>query len=639
MNSLFVITSPSRQFTQMARSVTWEMRFEAEIIEAVLDEAVEKVRAFIADKEVTAIITRGGTAQMLREAVDIPLLNARVNDFDVLSALKRASAYSPKIAYLLSAVDRIDELPGVSDFLQITPKQFPFQSEAEIAKVIHNARREGFEVFVSGSGKVYDRCAALGMHCEIVNTSRRTMRDIVMQAQLLQEVKTREVETSMKIQATFDILPQGVLFLDTDHAVVLGNKAALSLLRNLRPELLGYRIDEYIQDDDVTTAIFEQRSNARRVLHIAGKMVLLHSQPVWVRKEFIGTVLTIQLASELEKQEQTLRRQSHAIGMVAKARFPELEVTAESASMRSCLKLALEYAKTGHTVLIEGESGTGKEMLAQSMHNASSRKAQPFVAINCAALPQSLLESELFGYEGGAFTGAKRGGKPGYFELAHRGTLFLDELGLIPMHVQVQLLRVLQERQVLRVGGQRMIPVDVRIIAATNTDLMEAVAAGSFRQDLFYRMHVLHLRVPPLRHRKEDIRALVKLYMNKYSKELGFRLAGCDQSLLKDFEAYAWPGNVRELANYIMRLVLCARSGELTRDNLREAGISLPRMPRTLPANNPALHEDIISLQPGTMEAMQRDIIQWHMLKYGGSRGKVCECLDICRTTLWKKLR
>jgi DNA-binding NtrC family response regulator len=234
-------------------------------------------------------------------------------------------------------------------------------------------------------------------------------------------------------------------------------------------------------------------------------------------------------------------------------------IVAESPKMRAIMDLVDQVADSRATVLLTGESGTGKEVIAKALHERGSRASKAFVAVSCAALPETLLEAELFGHEKGAYTGAV-GQRQGRFELADRGTLFLDEIGEIPAGVQVKLLRVIQERELERLGGSKAIRVDVRLVAATNRDLQQAVEAGTFRADLFYRLQVVNIELPPLRERPEDIRPLAEHFIRKYSPENGRGIDSLDDAALASLEAYRWPGNVRELENVIERAVVLSRA-------------------------------------------------------------------------------
>jgi propionate catabolism operon transcriptional regulator len=286
------------------------------------------------------------------------------------------------------------------------------------------------------------------------------------------------------------------------------------------------------------------------------------------------------------------------------------------------------------TVLIGGESGTGKERFAQGIHNASRRAAAPFVAVNCAAFAESLLESELFGYEEGAFTGARRGGKPGLFEAAHTGTLFLDEIGEMPQALQAKLLRVLQEKEVLRVGGTEPTPVDVRIIAATHRDLRGLVEEGAFRADLFYRLNILNLHLPALRERPGDILLLAAHFLAAALGRLQLAPAtgGLPPSLTPLLAAYRWPGNIRELENVIERIAVFYGAGDPTAGE-GEALRSV--VPELFVRDEGSGTPDLGRIARSGEQAHIRAVLD----ECGGDRGAAAQRLGISRTTLWRKLR
>ncbi|HBH0700385.1 TPA: sigma 54-interacting transcriptional regulator, partial [Clostridioides difficile] len=255
-----------------------------------------------------------------------------------------------------------------------------------------------------------------------------------------------------------------------------------------------------------------------------------------------GYYFCIQEITYIRKLEQNLSKKLREKGQVARYTFDDIKTV--STKMERTKKLGMKIAESDYTILITGESGTGKELMAQSIHNASPRHSQSFIAINCAAMPENLLESELFGYEEGAFTGALKGGKKGLFEQANNGTIFLDEIGDMPIYLQSKLLRVLQENQVMRVGGENVIDIDVRVIAATNKNLLEMIKGDRFRADLYYRINVLPINIPPLRERKEDIEVMLKHFMK--------RKRAISQGVQDIINAYEWPGNIRELKNTAM---------------------------------------------------------------------------------------
>ena len=263
-------------------------------------------------------------------------------------------------------------------------------------------------------------------------------------------------------------------------------------------------------------------------------------------------------------------------------------------------------------------------MFAQGIHNLSIRRNGPFVAVNCAAVPENLLESELFGYEEGAFTGAKKGGKAGLFEMAHQGTLFLDEIGEMPLVLQSRLLRVLQEREVMRIGGDRIIPVDVRIVAATNQNLSELAAVRKFRPDLYYRLDILRLTVPPLRERAEDVGLLADHFLRKFSAQ-NWRRLGFTEKALQLLKEYSWPGNVRQLANVVERTALLAESAVIDEQGLLEAF--------------PDIRAEVAAPSGVRLEDVERRTIEQVLWEEAGNYSRAAKRLGINRTTLWRKLR
>lgn len=332
----------------------------------------------------------------------------------------------------------------------------------------------------------------------------------------------------------------------------------------------------------------------------------------------LGTVVILQ---PIQRYTQLIRR---AIGTRAQITFDK--IMGENTAFRYSVKCAQIAARSDSNVLLLGESGVGKEMFAQAIHNASSRASEPFLAINCAALPRELVASELFGYEEGAFTGARKGGNQGKFELADQGTIFLDEIGELPLDMQGSLLRVLEEGQITRLGGGAAIPVNVRIIAATNKNLREEVGRRSFRADLFYRLGVIDVTIPPLRERKDDIPALAEYFIASIGPRLGKQIAGVDQDVLNVLTAYPWPGNVRELSNVIERMINMAVGPTLGIDELppemRQAGLRGTRAGRS-----------------PNMKNVNETAIRESLARHNGNKNQAAVELGISRTSLYRKMR
>lgn len=343
----------------------------------------------------------------------------------------------------------------------------------------------------------------------------------------------------------------------------------------------------------------------------------------------IGALAIFQSVSALQKNELNVRKMLSQNSLVARYNFSD--VIFQSTSMKQVITQAQKYAKTKSTVLITGESGTGKELFAQSIHNYSDRKDQPFVAINCAALPESILESELFGYAEASFTGAKKGGKTGLFQQAHMGTLFLDEIGEMPINLQSKLLRVLQEKQVRPVGSNKIIPLDVRIIAATNKNLLSEVENGKFRLDLMYRLNVLNLYIPPLRERIEDIEVLILHCLSRFNTDIYSINKNLIKVLSTQLSNYAFPGNVRELENIVERLALVLTNEE------QNLNIDAIMDQITDPYFSPNHEHANVSIK-STIEANERGRIEDALLKSGGNKSKAAALLNMSVSTFWRKV-
>jgi transcriptional regulator with PAS, ATPase and Fis domain len=303
--------------------------------------------------------------------------------------------------------------------------------------------------------------------------------------------------------------------------------------------------------------------------------------------------------------------------------------------MRDCIKKAKIYSKYSSPILILGKSGTGKELFAQSIHNSSDRSSAPFVAINCAAIPKDLVESELFGYAEGAFTSAVKGGKAGVFELAHRGTIFLDEIGEMPIGVQTRLLRVIQEKQVMRIGDDKLIPIDVRIIAATNKDLNKMVNEGKFREDLYYRINILTLLVPSLNDRNEDIIQLSRFFIDKYAMRYNKKIQRISMEAKDYLENHYYKGNIRELQGMIERAVVLCQENVLKLEDVRLLE-EIEYADHNVIGNKKDSNTE--KMEAKSLKQVEDEYIKKVMDACSGNVSKASKVLKISRTTLWRKM-
>lgn len=430
------------------------------------------------------------------------------------------------------------------------------------------------------------------------------------------------------LNTVMDTLTLGVFTADAAGTILSLNHAATKLMNIDKDFALGKNIGEFIPN---WMQIREQVANGKKYLD---EETVIH---IGARKETfsLNAYITRNQDGEITGMVTSFREMQRVYKLVNKytgmnARYTFEDLIGESDQIHRIIEYAKTISDSPSTVLIQAESGTGKELFAQAIHNHSNRSENGFVAVNCGAIPATLIESELFGYEEGAFTGAKKGGRMGKFELANGGTLFLDEIGEMPIEMQVKLLRTIQEGYITRVGGDKVIPVDVRIIAATNRDLLEEVSKGNFRMDLYYRLSVIPVSIPPLKDRKEDIPLLIKYFLNMKSMKLHRNVPDMTNELFRQLLAYNWPGNIRELENFIEKFVNLD-------GNIDLAGILFPTHgPLTIQTVPDFVLEDD-PLQ--TLEEMERKAIIKALNKLNKNMSQVAKSLGISRNTLYQKLK
>ncbi|MBN1554101.1 MAG: sigma 54-interacting transcriptional regulator [Phycisphaerae bacterium] len=423
-----------------------------------------------------------------------------------------------------------------------------------------------------------------------------------------------------------DSINEGVFTVDLDWRITAFNQAAEQITGVDRADAIGSPCWEVFRCNlcEGDCPLRQTRQTGRPVINATAQIVTDAGEGIPIRLstallkdrtgEIIGGVETFQDLTQIEQLRKELE-----------SRYTFSDIVGRSDAMRSVFEIIPQIAESNSTVLIEGDSGTGKELFARAIHNLSPRKDKPFVAINCGALPDTLLESELFGHKAGAFTDARKD-KPGRFALADGGTIFLDEIGDVSPAMQVRLLRVLQERRVEPLGGVESIPVDVRVIAATNKNLPELVQNGTFREDLFYRIRVVHLKLPSLAQRREDIPLLVEHLIARFNRLQGKDIAGVSDEVLARLMEHDFPGNVRELENIIEQAFVLCRGGVIEPHHLP------PELRAGTSGDNPPS-------RPTTLLAMEKILIDAALKRHGGNRKRAAVDLGIDASTLYRKIK
>jgi PAS domain S-box-containing protein len=584
---------------------------------------------------VEIIISRRGTAHLLRENLRIPVLSFPHRSLDILASLKTAVRYGRKILLPVFRQE-ISGLASIEDLLDIDLVQKLYSDKASLKQAVETGFEAGCTVVVGGS-VTQQMAQSVGLKFVEIRTSDEDIAATIEDAKSIAQASRDQKATTLRYRAIMDAASDGIIAVDESGRITTANTTAMTLLKLRQEDVVGQHIAQLIPNSLVSQVLINKKPIHDRLTQAGKDSYLFNYEPVTLDGAVIGVVCSFRDIGKVMRAENVVRR-SLAKGLVAKYELDDLVHV--SPAMRDVINIGRQYAGTDSTILIMGETGTGKEIFVHGIHNISRRRQQPFVSINCAALPEQLLESELFGYEEGAFTGSKRGGKPGRFEIAHQGTIFLDEVDSTPEAVQVRLLRVVQEREVMRVGGDRKIPVDVRIVAAASRDLSEAVQEGKFRSDLFFRLNVLRLQIPPLRKRLEDIPLLLDYFIHLFSDRHGLEPISLPHSYLDRLMTYTWPGNVRQLRNFAERLVMnCSlRCSPDTLEVLYRELIQYGVKPAQA-AEPPVVDTNLKERMKHQALDNERAIIVEALEQCRFHKNRAAKRLGISRTTLWRKIR
>lgn len=417
----------------------------------------------------------------------------------------------------------------------------------------------------------------------------------------------------------------GIIAVDIFGNIRQANNYMYKILNGNDKKIENKKIAEIIENwDEIFAECIKHNGKLNQEIYLRGKPNRRYNCEIYGIEDQEGIVREYMvIIEEIDKVYSLVSKYS---GFDAKYSFDN--ITDKSEIMKKLKEDARKVADSETTVLIQGESGTGKELFAHSIHNASSRRHHPFIAINCAAIPKSLIESELFGYEEGSFTGASKKGHPGKFELANGGTIFLDEIGEMPLDMQAKLLRVIQDRSVVRIGGTRKNYVDIRIIAATNKDLRTEIKMNSFRADLFYRLNVFSLIIPPLRERIDDVEPLVVCFVNKFSSRFNKKVVQVDQDVIRILESYYWPGNIRELENVIERIF----------NEIEDSRITYSCLPKHIIENYEQVFKNLEIKNNKLLNSEMREINN-ALRSTKGNIKESARILGIGRSTLYRKLK
>lgn len=564
------------------------------------------------------------------------VLSGKASFFDYFHNIVIAVDYQGRLIIFNSACERVFGIQASEVLGRLVSEVIPYTG---LLKVLKTGKSHIGRKFVVGNALYIANRTPITQDGAIVGAL-----GVAQEVNELRNV-AEELETFRKLNDIMEhVLDNGkeaYLAIDREGAVIMLNTPMAQLLGVQWSDAVGRHVTQIIPDSKLQLIPVSGKGQDMQVILINGKQVLVSHYPMFRGGKIAGAVckvlledpqqlLALAVIKPNQRAEQGADNKTRSGSKGDGARYRIDHIIGQSSSMLYLKGTIARVARGPSTVLINGESGTGKELMAHAIHLESARRNRPFIKVNCAAVPESLLESELFGYQEGAFTGARRGGQTGKFELADDGTIFLDEIGDMPLSMQAKLLRVLQEKEIERLGENKTRNIDVRVIAATNRNLRELIQAGQFREDLYYRINVVSLTAPPLRERMEDLGELTGYFIKKFNRSFNHKVAGISREVMRLFNNYHWPGNVRELENIIERAF-----------NLVEGDyINTQHLPHYLQHYEQSSRPSVLKKNlPTLLEQVEKDALLEALDASGGNKMQAAKTLGISRAWLYKKMK
>ncbi|SKC57157.1 sigma 54-interacting transcriptional regulator [Maledivibacter halophilus] len=635
MNPKILAISTYPELTQMLKEISKELGVAISIYEGGIMRDGH-LYAKKMENKFDIIISQGGTLEAIKEIVTIPVVSIEISTADILRALLEAKEkFKKKIVLFCYRSEKLSKLQNLKDILNVDFEVVNYGNKKEFEEKVDKIFNKSEFTLVGMGSCMLETSKGRDVDAVIIKSNRNSVRQAIIDAKNICDLSKREKEKSERLKIIIDYSSEGIIAVDKQGFITTFNPVAEKIFDLESDIVLGRNISDLKDYYYLNMVYGDEGYKLDEIIKINNIQLIINRIPIIVEDEKSGLIITLQEISKLQKLEQNVRNKLYNKGLIAKHRFGE--ILGSSKAIKEAIDNGIRFGKTSTTILIQGETGSGKELFAQSIHNISDRKDKPFVAVNCAALPENLLESELFGYEEGAFTGAKKGGKLGLFEMAHGGTIFLDEIGEIPLSLQSRLLRVLQEKEVLRIGGDYIVKVDVRIISATNIDLYKMVKEHKFREDLYFRLNILNLKIPPIRDRKEDIPILVNEFIGRMNREHNKKIEGLTENAMKLLMAYSWPGNVREIQNFVERMVILSDYPTIEEKFIRN--LFIQSFGRENEIEKLEEDKNTIKVKVGTLKDMELQLIEELNNIFDSNKILLAEKLGISRTTLWKKMK
>lgn len=628
MDYSIAIILPNSLVIDTAQKILDEMKLDYPICRASENQAVEIAHSLI-KKGTQIFISAGHTYTYLRENLSTPVMELPFSGLEAAVAIKHALTISDRIVHI-GTPSLFHYIKKSMEFLNVDiscVRFYELNMGRSVKEQTMDMIEEGYEVFIGGYAvtKLAKQYGKIGIE---VNVDELIIKSTLTDAQaLIAKILENQNENELKsaiLQASND----GIIAIDTNRNIFMFNNAAERIIGS---DLQSRNIEDVMQENNIIDV--DSLSVDAIDPNTVYTPVILNEAPIDLDNYQKGSVITIKTMEQFQELQYKTRKDLYVQGLWAEYTFNSIKGTSEAINLAK--EKAQIYAQYNSPVLISGETGTGKEVFAQSIHNASRRKVCPWVPVNCASLPENLIESELFGYVKGAFTGANKEGKKGFFELADGGTIFLDEISELPITIQSKLLRVIQEGDVIRVGSNKITHVDVRIICSSNKDLLQLIKEKKFKEDLYYRLNVLEINLPPLRERREDIEALAYTFLKKFNKQHEKNITSFSAEALDMLRNLPLLGNVRELSNIVERMVIFTTGNTITKNILMDT-VNI-KMPSYVAESEDTVAETPSA--PSNLKDAQKEMIISVLEKNNGNKAATARELGIDPSTLWRRLK
>ncbi|MBK5261495.1 MAG: sigma 54-interacting transcriptional regulator [Peptostreptococcaceae bacterium] len=610
--SLIVLIAPNEEIGAVAERAKQQYDLDMDIYVGLMEQGVA-VAEKLKDKGAKVFISRGGTAILMRKKLQNHVVAIKMVLDDAVCAISEAQKYGKNIMFA-GFSNHLQGFASLGPLLGLQIQQCVIKDWKEGRTKMLEGRDNGVDVVIGGAMQT-EVALEIGMPTVFLGSSEAAVLLAYSDAKAMLNIILAQERQAKELHTILDYSGDGFVSINKNSQITLVNDFGGKVFGVDSNTVIGEALLKVMPlIANLSDALNPEAKLHNDVISIGSFTLLYNRIPLVNEGKIVGAMATLKDIKTVQKEDYSIRYKQYSKVLYAKYHFDDIIGCSEA--ICKIKQVAENFAKTEATILITSESGTGKELFAQSIHNASSRRNGPFVAINCASLAESIFESELFGYVDGAFTGTRKSGKAGMFEMAEGGTIFLDEIGEVPINLQGKLLRVLQERNVMRLGDDKIIPVDVRFIAATNRNLVNEIQEGNFRMDLFFRLNVLRLAILPLRDRKDDILILAKTFLQKYGCNEDLILPG---QILDTLKEYNWPGNIRELENLMERIAVIGHEKNIM-------GL---------------IHEyfsDFNLLEKYKKVTLDREKVERSLEITEGNKTKAAKYLGVNRSTLWRFL-